>query len=63
MSQGYGINEGIQRIGEQIRMFYLRQADFRDLSGAENEREYFARAGRWYLLDADFLEDADAEIC
>ncbi len=63
MSQEHGINEGIRKMGEQLRAFYLRQSDFRDLSAAENEREYFARAGRWYLLDADFLEQADAEIC
>jgi hypothetical protein len=63
MSQGHGVNGGIRRIGERICTFYLRQSDFRDLSAAENEREYLARAGRWYLLDADFLEEADAEIC
>jgi hypothetical protein len=62
MSQGYGISEGVRKIGERIRALYLRQSDFRDLSASDNEREYFARAGRWYLLDAAFLEEADAEI-
>ena len=62
MSQGHGINERIQKIGEQIGILYASHSEFRALSGAFNEREYFARAGRWYLLDADFLKEADPAI-
>ncbi|MBC8228253.1 hypothetical protein H8E77_01735 [bacterium] len=62
MSQGYGINKKIQSIGEQIGILYASHSEFRVLSGSFNEREYFARAGRWYLLDADFLKEADPTI-
>ncbi len=62
MSQGHGINERIQKIGEQIGILYASHSEFRTLSGSFNEREYFARAGRWYLLDADFLKEADPAI-
>lgn len=62
MSQGHGISERIQKIGEQVSILYASHSEFRTLSGSFNEREYFARAGRWYLLDADFLKEADLAI-
>lgn len=62
MSQGHGINEKIKEIGKQIGILYASQSEFRALSASFNEREYFARAGRWYLLDADFLKETDLAI-
>lgn len=51
----------LKKIGEQIGILYA-SSEFRDLSGSFNEREYFARAGRWYLLDADFLKQEESFV-
>jgi hypothetical protein len=63
MSEGAGINPGVEAVGQQLQNWYIRKSGaYYNPYAARNEREYLAQGVREYFRAPDLLEANDQEL-